>query len=86
MLVGIPGWGGSGDFLRLFLFLKKRSIVSSGKRGNLGWTHNAKSPMWEFVPVSNIHEYNWSDRRDRTQVMAGRVHVIASEYENEVSG
>jgi hypothetical protein len=65
MLVGIPGWGGSGDFLRLFLFLKKQSIVSLGKRGNLGWTHNAKSPMWEFVPLPNRHEYNWSSRRER---------------------
>ena len=46
MLIAISGCGGSGDFLRLFLFLKKRSIVSSGKRGNLGWTHNAKSLMW----------------------------------------
>jgi hypothetical protein len=46
--VGISGLGALDDFLPLILFLRKRRIVLSGKRGNQWRTHNAKRPMWEL--------------------------------------
>ena len=50
--VWIPGLGVLDDFLPLILFLKKRRMMLSGKRGDQWRTRNAKRPMWELVPAS----------------------------------
>ena len=84
MLVGIPGWRGSGDFLRLFLCLRRWCIVSSGKRGNLGGP-TTPNPQCGNPFQGQTYTNTRAVRGIETQVMTGGVHFIASEREDKVS-